>query len=81
MGVIIYWLILGAAAGFISTRLLNIELGLPQTIALGIVGALLGGLVLRVFLAVLGVAAGFIGALLGVAVLVIGYKYLIAGRK
>ncbi len=78
---IFYWIILGAAAGYIGTRLLNVELGLVQTIALGIVGALLGGLVLRVFLAALGVAAGFIGALLGVAVLVLGYKYLIEGRK
>ncbi len=78
---IFYWLIMGAAAGFIGTRLLKIELGLAQTIALGVVGALLGGLVLRVFLAVLGVAAGFIGALLGVAALILGYKYFIENRK
>lgn len=78
---IFYWLILGAAAGFIGTRLLNLQLGLAQTIALGVIGALLGGLVLRMFLAVLGVAAGFIGALLGVAVLVLGYKYFIEKRK
>ena len=81
MGVIIYWIILGAAAGFVGTRLLKLELGLAQTIALGIVGALLGGLALRALLAVLGAAAGFIGAILGVAVLVYGYKYLIEGRK
>jgi len=81
MGVIIYWIILGAAAGFVGTRLLKLELGLAQTIALGIVGALLGGLALRALLAVLGAAAGFIGAILGVAVLVYGYKYFIEGRK
>jgi len=61
--------------------MMNIELGVVQTIALGIVGALIGGLVLRAFLAVLGVAAGFIGALLGVAALVYGYKYFIENKK
>ncbi len=76
-----YWIILGAAAGFVGTRLLKIELGLAQTIALGVVGALLGGLMLRVLLAVLGVAAGFIGALLGVAALIYGYKYFIERKK
>ena len=74
MGVIVYWIIIGAAAGYVGTRLLKIDLPLPQTIALGIVGALIGAVVLRMFLAVLGVAAGFIGAILGVAVLVFLYK-------
>ncbi|MCF6272116.1 MAG: GlsB/YeaQ/YmgE family stress response membrane protein [Rhodobacteraceae bacterium] len=78
---ILYWLILGTAAGFLGTKLLDIKLGIPQTIALGVIGALLGGLVLRVFLSVLGMAAGFIGALLGVLVLILGYKYFIEGRK
>ena len=77
MGVIVYWIIIGAAAGYIGTRLLKIDLPIPQTIALGIVGALIGGLALRVLLAVLGVAAGFIGAILGVAVLVYLYKRFI----
>ena len=74
MGVIVYWIIIGAVAGYVGTRLLKIDLPLPQTIALGIVGALIGGLALRVLLAVLGVAAGFIGAILGVALLVFLYK-------
>jgi len=77
MGMLIYWIIIGAAAGYVGTRLLKIDLPLPQTIALGIVGALLGGLALRVLLAVLGVAAGFIGAILGVAVLVFLYQRFI----
>lgn len=77
MGVIVYWIIIGAVAGYIGTRVLKIDLPLPQTIALGIVGALLGGLALRVLLAVLGVAAGIIGAILGVAALVFLYKRFI----
>ena len=77
MGMLVYWIILGAAAGYVGTRLLKIDLPLPQTIALGIVGALIGALALRVFLAVLGVASGFIGAILGVAVLVFLYQRFI----
>jgi uncharacterized membrane protein YeaQ/YmgE (transglycosylase-associated protein family) len=74
MGTLVYWVIIGAAAGYVGTRLLKIDLPVPQTIALGIVGALIGGLALRVLLAVLGVAAGFVGAILGVAALVFIYK-------
>jgi len=81
MGFLIYWTVLGALAGYVGKRVLKLDLGLPQTIALGIVGALLGGLALRLLLAVLGAAAGFIGALLGVAMLVYGYKCLTNKRK
>ncbi len=77
MGMVVYWIIIGAAAGYVGTRLLKIDLPLPQTIALGIVGALIGALALRVLLAVLGVASGFIGAILGVAVLVFLYQRFI----
>jgi uncharacterized membrane protein YeaQ/YmgE (transglycosylase-associated protein family) len=77
---LVYWIILGAAAGYVGTRLLKIDLPLPQTIALGVVGALLGAVFLRLFLAVLGVASGFIGAILGVAVLVFLYQRFIEKR-
>jgi len=80
MGVVVYWIIIGAAAGYVGTRLLKIDLPLPQTIALGIVGALLGGFALKMVLAVLGVAAGFIGAILGVAALVFLYKRFIGNK-
>ena len=80
LGIIVYWVILGAAAGYIGTRLLKIDLPVPHTIALGIVGALIGGLALRAFLAVLGVAGGLIGAILGVALLVYLYKRFVDKR-
>lgn len=68
--VIVYLVIIGAAAGFIATRLMNLETDLPTTIAIGIAGALIGGFVLRLLLAVLGWAAGFVGAVLGAMVLI-----------
>ncbi len=80
MGALIYWVIIGAAAGYFGTRLLKIDLPLPQTIALGVVGALIGAVAFRVFLAVLGVASGLIGAILGVVLVVFLYKRYIEKR-
>ena len=67
-------IIIGAAAGFIATRLLRIEADLLTTLAIGIFGALLGGLVLRILLAVTGFAAGFAGAVLGAMLLIFLWK-------
>jgi len=58
-------LIVGVAVGFLATRLLKVDLDTPSTIALGVLGALLGGLVLRGLAATAGVGAGLVGALLG----------------
>ncbi len=66
----ILWILIGAAAGWIATRMLEIEAGPVQTVLIGMAGALVGGLVLRGVLAVLGLLGGLIGAVLG-AVLVL----------
>jgi uncharacterized membrane protein YeaQ/YmgE (transglycosylase-associated protein family) len=58
-------IVIGAAAGFIATRLMGLQTGLVETVSIGIFGALAGGLVLRVLLTVAGWAAGFVGAVLG----------------
>ncbi len=67
---IIALIIVGAAAGFLATRLMRIEADIPTTMLIGIVGALVGGLVLRTLITVMGWFSGFIGAVLG-ALLVI----------
>jgi uncharacterized membrane protein YeaQ/YmgE (transglycosylase-associated protein family) len=67
---IVALIIIGAAAGFIATRLMKVDTDLPTTIAIGIFGALVGGLVLRVLLTVTGWMAGFVGAVLGAMVLI-----------
>lgn len=67
---ILVLIIIGAAAGFIATRLMKIEADLITTIAVGIFGALIGGLVLRILLTITGFAAGFVGAVLGAMVLI-----------
>lgn len=63
-------LIIGAAAGFIATRLMRLETGLIPTVCIGMAGAVIGGLVLRLLLTVMGAMAGFVGAVLGALLLV-----------
>ena len=68
--IVVWLIIIGAAAGFIATRMMNLNTNVITTIAIGIGGALIGGFVLRALLAVLGWAAGFIGAILGALLLI-----------
>lgn len=66
---IIALIIIGAAAGFIATRAMRIETDILTTIAIGVLGALIGGLTLRILLTITGWMAGFVGAVLGAMVL------------
>lgn len=75
---IIALIIIGAAAGFIATRLMKLETDVLTTIAIGIFGALIGGFVLRILITVSGWMAGFVGALLGAIVLIWLWKTYIA---
>ena len=73
-------IIIGAAAGFIATRLMKLETDLVTTIAIGVFGALIGGLVLRILLAITGFAAGFLGAVLGAMILIWAWETYGPGR-
>ncbi len=75
----VFLIVIGAAAGFLATRLLGMELGIFPTIALGIGGALFGGLVLRFLLVITGMFAGLVGAVLG-ALALIGIWHLVTRR-
>ena len=79
--IVFYLLIIGAAAGFIATRVMDIETNVPVTIAIGVLGAIIGGFVVRALLAVLGLAAGFIGAVLGSLLLIWLYQTYIAKKR
>ena len=76
----IWLIVIGAAAGFLATRLMGVQLGVPQTIAVGVLGAIIGGVTLRVLITAMGAAAGFIGALIGAIALLWAYKTFIQGR-
>ena len=62
---VVLLIIIGAAAGFIATRLMRIEAGIVQTVLIGIGGALIGGLAIRFLVAITGALAGLVGAVLG----------------
>lgn len=66
----LFLIIIGAAAGLIATRLMKVEANLVTTIAVGVLGAIIGGLLLRFLLVLTGIAAGFVGAVLGAALLI-----------
>lgn len=74
------FIIVGAAAGFLATRLMGMEADIPTTLAVGIFGALIGGIVLRVLLALTGIAAGLIGAVLGAMLLIWLYQFYTGKR-
>jgi len=81
VGNIILIIIVGTAAGFIATRMFKLDLGVPQTIAIGVLGALIGGWVLRLLLAALGMFAGLLGAILGAVVLIVLYQKFVDKKK
>lgn len=66
----LYLIIIGAAAGFLATRMMRLETDIVTTMAIGIAGALIGGFLLRFLLSVMGMLGGLIGAVMG-AMLVI----------
>lgn len=77
---IIMLIIMGAAAGFLATRLMDLRTDVPTTIAIGVAGALIGGLLLR-FIAMLGgLAFGFVGALAGAVLVVWLWQRYFGGR-
>ena len=73
-------IIVGAAAGFLATRLMKIEADIPTTLAIGVGGAIIGGVLIRYLLSITGWMAGFAGAVLGSLVLLWIWKTYIARR-
>lgn len=77
---IIWLIILGAAAGFLATRFMKVHTDIPTTMAIGIGGALIGGLLLRTLLSVMGMLAGLVGAVLGAMLLIWLWQTYISKR-
>lgn len=80
MSFAIYMIIIGAAAGFLATRVMDINLNTPTTIAVGVLGALVGGALLRLILAAMGLIGGFVGAVLGAMALIWLYQRYLGNR-
>ena len=67
---VVWLVIIGAAAGFLATRLMKWEANIITTVVIGIAGALIGGLLLRFLTTAMGMVSGLVGAVLGALVLV-----------
>ena len=70
----IWLLVVGVAVGFLASRILKADLDTPSTIALGVLGAIIGGIVLRALVLLAGVGAGVVGAFLGALLLIWAWK-------
>jgi uncharacterized membrane protein YeaQ/YmgE (transglycosylase-associated protein family) len=56
---------IGAVAGYVATRIMRVDADLPTAMGIGVLGALLGGLGLRLLLTVGGWFVTFVLALAG----------------
>jgi uncharacterized membrane protein YeaQ/YmgE (transglycosylase-associated protein family) len=72
---IIFWIVVGAVAGWIAEKITKSDHSLLMNIGIGIAGAVLGGFLFSLFGIALG---GWIGsivtALIGALILLYGYK-------
>lgn len=71
-------IVIGAAAGFLATRFMRVRTDVPTTMVIGIVGAFLGWLLLRLFAVVASGLAGLVGAVLGAMLVIWLWKTYIA---
>jgi len=58
-------ILIGAAAGYVATRLMRVDADLPTAMGIGVLGALLGGFGLRMLLTMGGWVVTFALSLLG----------------
>ena len=67
---LILLVILGAAAGFVATRLLRLETDVPTTLVLGIGGALFGGAAIWLVITLASWLSGLVIAVIGAVLLI-----------
>lgn len=75
---IVALIIIGAAAGFLATRVMRVQADVPTTIIIGIAGALVGSVVLRFLVATTGITVGFVGAVAGAMALIWAWRTYIS---
>jgi uncharacterized membrane protein YeaQ/YmgE (transglycosylase-associated protein family) len=76
----VFLLIVGAAAGFLATRMMKMQTDIPTTIAIGVGGAIVGALVIRGLAELVGWMSGFVSAVLGALVILWVWKTYFARK-
>ncbi|MBN8294221.1 GlsB/YeaQ/YmgE family stress response membrane protein [Rhodobacter sp. NTK016B] len=64
MAPLLVLIVIGAAAGVLATRLMGANVDMPTAVVLGVIGAILGGVGLRLLVTVGGWAVTFVLAVL-----------------
>ena len=67
---LVFLIVIGAIAGYMATRMMDVRANPVVTILIGIIGALVGAVLLRAMLFMIGALAGLIGAVIGALVLI-----------
>lgn len=80
MPAILVLALIGAAAGLIASKLMRTQLSLLETLGIGMLGAVIGGLVLRFLLVAMGILGGLVGAILGAMLLIWVYRTYLSNR-
>ena len=73
---LLFLVVIGAAAGLLATRLMRVEADLPTAMGIGVLGALVGGLALRLIVTVGGWAVTFVLAVMGAMALIWIWQHL-----
>jgi len=68
--------VIGAAAGLLATRLMRVQMDLPSAMGIGVLGALIGGLGLRLLLTAGSWAVTFVLAVAGAMLLLWLWQFL-----
>ena len=76
----LFLIVIGVAAGFIASKVMKTDLSLIETIAIGVRGAIIGGLVLRGLIAAGSLIFGLVGAVIGACILIWVYQRYLKGR-
>ena len=78
---VLFLIIIGVAAGFIASKVMKTDLTLVETIAIGVLGAIVGGFVLRTLIAAGSLIFGLVGAVVGACILIWLYQRFLKGRR
>ena len=76
----LFLIIIGVAAGFIASKVMKTDLSLIETVAIGVLGAIVGGFVLRALIAAGSLIFGLVGAIVGACLLIWLYQRYVKGR-
>ncbi len=77
---VLFLIIIGVAAGFIASKVMKTDLSLIETVAIGVLGAIVGGFVLRALIAAGSLIFGLVGAIVGACLLIWLYQRYFKGR-